>query len=319
MKAEQLLDNSISKIKKHPAKIQDILSRLPDQTEQIKIAHSLFTIPKKSIPEPIMQRKFMLAPIPDRHVTFIMKLSRWTTVGIAGFVLMVVGFTAYAASNSLPGQTLFKVKRAAEQVQLSLTTDPVKKANLQLSFTQRRLAEAQTVFSLPASDNDQKFAALNELAGQTKTAVDEVKSIATTQKINSPLVASLQDVAAKQKVLLNQVKKEDAVTKAPSDVLAQATENQVQVNEIIKIIAASSDESPAALATTSTSTVLTILPKETVAATSSGTSSTLTLKKLDPEKHVTGSSSIESSSESPADSNTAVGSFIIEDPRPQIK
>jgi hypothetical protein len=57
------------------------------------------------------------------------------------FLFGGVGMTAFAAQSALPGDVLYPVKTNIEQVQLTLSTNPSGRAQLQLEFAERRLLE----------------------------------------------------------------------------------------------------------------------------------------------------------------------------------
>ncbi|RME47229.1 MAG: hypothetical protein D6791_06405, partial [Chloroflexi bacterium] len=63
-------------------------------------------------------------------------------LGVAG------GATVVAAADSLPGDVLYPVKRAAEQVRLALATNPAARAELQMRYNRERQAEAQAVAAM---------------------------------------------------------------------------------------------------------------------------------------------------------------------------
>ncbi|HEX5430286.1 MAG TPA: DUF5667 domain-containing protein [Patescibacteria group bacterium] len=72
------------------------------------------------------------------------------TTAIVGSVLIVISLgigTAVAAMQSVPGQTIYPLKKIVENVQLKLTRDPAARANLQIKFANNRLDELSTVLA----------------------------------------------------------------------------------------------------------------------------------------------------------------------------
>jgi len=67
---------------------------------------------------------------------------------LLALLVSVGGLTTSAAASSLPGDLLYPVKRATEQVRLALTVDPAGKALLYSQFNHERQAEAQAVATL---------------------------------------------------------------------------------------------------------------------------------------------------------------------------
>jgi hypothetical protein len=69
-----------------------------------------------------------------------------TTIAASVLILFgLLGGGTIASANSLPGDPLYPLKRASEQVQLALTFVAETKAELRTSFEQRRLEEVQSV------------------------------------------------------------------------------------------------------------------------------------------------------------------------------
>jgi hypothetical protein len=64
-------------------------------------------------------------------------------------VLLVIGTNNLltASAHSLPGDTLYPLKRSVESTQLQLVSDPVKKLELEHTFSQRRVDETKSLIS----------------------------------------------------------------------------------------------------------------------------------------------------------------------------
>ncbi|NLE76043.1 MAG: hypothetical protein GX605_04745, partial [Chloroflexi bacterium] len=65
------------------------------------------------------------------------------TLTIVAVIFSLVGFTAQAAGQSLPGSPLFPVKLAVERTQVALTLDPEDAARLHTDLAQKRLDEIE--------------------------------------------------------------------------------------------------------------------------------------------------------------------------------
>ncbi len=98
---------------------------------------------------------------------------RWAVaLMVVSILLLVGGGTAVAASNSMPDSSLYPVKLAAEQVQLTLTPSNTGKARLCAVLTDRRVAEIICMASrgdarrieLVTQRLDERLAMLAELA-----------------------------------------------------------------------------------------------------------------------------------------------------------
>src|SRR5213592_4831331 len=110
--------------------------------------------PGPRLERPVMRRKFrkelrarlmseaaeVLAPRPQRQWLFATAWLRPALAAAVLAVLVVVGATS-AAASSLPGDPLYGVKRASEDVQVALTFDDVARMQLLSDLTDRRLAE----------------------------------------------------------------------------------------------------------------------------------------------------------------------------------
>lgn len=96
--------------------------------------------------------------------------------GIATFVLAIglVQTTAAAASDSMPGETLYPVKRTMEKIQLTLTIDDVQKAELQMEHARTRLTEAKKIIEAnPQQKTTVIKKTLEDLADTTAKAVQQ--------------------------------------------------------------------------------------------------------------------------------------------------
>lgn len=88
--------------------------------------------------------------IPTHKATGVLTMHAWS-FGLVRFttaavlVLAVLSGTAYASGSSLPGDTLYTVKRAVESARISLASTPESKAKLQVLFTEERIRELDTI------------------------------------------------------------------------------------------------------------------------------------------------------------------------------
>jgi hypothetical protein len=72
---------------------------------------------------------------------------RWAGLAAALVLTVALSSTGYAAAQSLPGDTLYPVKRDAEHVRMALTFDPGQRLAYQQRLGARRLAEAGQVLA----------------------------------------------------------------------------------------------------------------------------------------------------------------------------
>jgi len=162
----------------------------------------------------------VLAPRPSRF-SFPAML-RPALAAAAILVLVLAGATS-AAASSLPGDALYSLKRASEEVRLALTFDDVARTQLLSELTDRRLEElAEIAKRRPASvpTATQEYAdAVNSFAN----ALDELRSAESEDKRSAgqSLAAAAR---AKHKPVLDAVKEQ-----LPAD--AQADVQKVNDDE----------------------------------------------------------------------------------------
>ncbi len=91
---------------------------------------------------------------------------------VVGIFLGTYGIVA-ASSQSLPGETLYGVKRSVEQARLWLAPDPTQRAELETEFEDLRTGEVQAVFEQGWAVEVEFTGRINEMAGNRWT-VDQV-------------------------------------------------------------------------------------------------------------------------------------------------
>ncbi len=84
---------------------------------------------------------------------FSFKKTTMIPIAIALMVLLGAGGTVAASDNARPGDVLFPVDRAVEEMRLSLSTD-VDRARLQLQFAEERLSEFEEIVREETSADD---------------------------------------------------------------------------------------------------------------------------------------------------------------------
>ena len=126
------------------------------------------------------------------------------TVGLASVMLASVSGAA-AAAGSLPGDPAFGLKRAVEDLQVTLTFDEVQRVQLLAQLADRRVQELQQVTE--SQSQDRAPAAAEEVAqavARFRAAVDAVQQAAPADK--SDAVQGLVDAAReKHEAVLDRV------------------------------------------------------------------------------------------------------------------
>lgn len=124
----------------------------------------------------------------------------------AAAILLLVGVGATnAAASSLPGDPLYAVKRASEDVQVALTFDDVARMQLLSQLADRRLAElAEIAKSRPSSapTATQQYA---DAVERFANALDDVREASSEDKRDAAQ-ALAEAARAKHKAVLDEVK-----------------------------------------------------------------------------------------------------------------
>ncbi len=168
---ESILDESISALQAG-VPLEEILAEVPDYADELRpllYAATLLTDPnpapapaeKKAAlraeyirqiaelpaitPSPFRGKIRAIIKVIKRRTTREAVLKDIITVTITIILtLFVVALTLnYLAANTIPSDFLYGVKRISEDIQLSLTFNPERKAELEEEFNQRRLQEIE--------------------------------------------------------------------------------------------------------------------------------------------------------------------------------
>ena len=160
---ENIFDKALLELQNGASLEEALLKCQPEQTnlaEGLQLAEKLTKLPKKSVPSPAMQRKYVLAPAKAAWYHWL-HLSRWAMASTSLVLLLsAIAGTGYAAYNSMPGQALFAVKKTAENLQLQFATSPEKKIALQVEFSKKRLMEAEKILKNPDTSPETAKAAM---------------------------------------------------------------------------------------------------------------------------------------------------------------
>ena len=145
-----------------------------------------------------------------RGLSFTGRRWRWATLGVALLLLLLAGAGTVAAStDSLPDEPLYRVKLAAERVQMFFTTSDMGKAKLHLKFAERRIKEAA---AMAEKDKPEQVEAVNKrLSSHLEKVRPLVRALGEKEgrgKDITELRELLQQNAAKNKaILLNTLEK----------------------------------------------------------------------------------------------------------------
>jgi hypothetical protein len=143
----------------------------------------------------------ILAPRPSRWS--IQALLRPALGAAATLVLVLAGATS-AAASSLPGDALYPVKRASEDVRLALTFDAFARTQLLSELTDRRIEELAEIAkrrpSLAPTATEEYAEAVERFAD----ALDDLHAVSTEKRAAAQALA--EAARAKHKAMLDAVK-----------------------------------------------------------------------------------------------------------------
>ena len=188
---------------------------------------------ERRLPEPRIRdefrRELRARLMQEAAVTLVPKRrdTAWTAwlrpafaAGLAALVLIVGAGSA--AANSLPGDAVFPLKRAIEEVRVALTLDDVARVRVLAELADTRLGELEKV----ASRDDKSPTASDEYAtavARFRAAVDALQQAAPEDK--SELAQDVADAArAKHEFILEKLK--DRLSEKAKDAVDRATEEE---------------------------------------------------------------------------------------------
>lgn len=181
----------------------------------------------------------------ERFRLFGMKLTRRLMPSLSktvAFLLVIFlgsGMT-FAASASVPGETLWPVKRGFEKAQLAMAVSPTKEAERYIENINTRLEELDKIVAKTKNNPNNQVAndkALNKVIsylGQDTAAVDQTLKIVKAEK-EKPLATVL--LAQKVKEVANQTKEKVVVLEAQ----ALTNNNTVLEKALAEVKTASAD------------------------------------------------------------------------------
>lgn len=237
---EQYLDHAIARIR-NGENISLVVSDYPQNIQEelasmLALVSQVSTLPKKHVPTPTKRRFYLEHQQNRSFATQFFSSFRMLSAVLASIVILISG-TSFAAANSLPGETLFSLKKSFQQFRLTITSNPEKRADLQLEFAVQRLQDAKQALS--ENDSEKSKAAIAELQTQTKAALKEVKVAVAISSNNTGIIEKAETIAKSQNTLVAQSDTQGA--------LENEEQTKTALHEIKKIVAAANEESNAVI------------------------------------------------------------------------
>jgi hypothetical protein len=245
---EDILDLALTRLQKGES-LSFIANEYPEHREELMSLLSIgemgLNIPKLVPPTPIKRRRF------EEKVSWKSKLmetfvfSRVALVPIALLIALIGGRTVVnATESSLPGSTLYSLKRATEEARLTLTRNPDKLASIHMELMQKRVNEVRQAAS--SGDQNTEAKAIAELQSQTSKTFAEVAPVATANAISkqdSSLLDNLVAVNKQQKDVLADLSGTEG-NESAKEIASTALEDTKKNDQTLaKIIATVNDQS----------------------------------------------------------------------------
>jgi len=211
---ETILDNCITAVLEEGQTVKACLAQFPDQrdvlepllqiTVRLHAAHTLQPAPEfRQVAATRMQN--LIAAHPHRQPSGDPPTARWPDwrtpfitrrrpawAGLVGFLvvfcLLLGTLTVSAAADTIPGETLYPVKRLTEQTHIALTFNNLKKARLHLRLADQRLQE--TADLLAVNQDNLAEATLRDF-------VQELSATTMLLDASGPLTPADQQILAK--------------------------------------------------------------------------------------------------------------------------
>lgn len=185
---EDILDLSLAELKKG-VPLEEVLARYPGQAGELKplllLAARLEAAPK---PEPGANAVYLALieagkALPERKAPGAGFLPSWLfqprlvfTRAMASILIFALlsWSTIEVSAGALPGDLLYPVKLATEQITLALTLKPEGKAELRLTFSEQRMRELLARYH---KDGRIDAGLIKEMLDEAKRAVDRISAL----------------------------------------------------------------------------------------------------------------------------------------------
>jgi hypothetical protein len=172
----------------------------------------------------------------------------------------------YAVSTALPGDTLHQAKLAAEDIQLSLASDPAEQASLQIKFADTRAREIGTLLTLGRyEDLDQAFEGYRR---NLAIAADLIPHLDVTTEHKIALMQELEHKVSEHNQTFSAVLTEATTAGLPTFVVSEisatvASNLEISTKMVILLNALGAEPLPLLSATSSPTGTLSLTPMTT--------------------------------------------------------
>ncbi len=233
--------------------IDSIIKDYPEHAKELvsllSVSEIGFNVPKRISPRPYKRQLYA------EKVTALTRF--WATFGnyrtaaipIALLISLLGGRSIVSATeSSLPGDTLYTLKRATETARLTFTRNPEKLAVIHVELLQRRVDEVRK--AADSGDEEAETAAIAELQSQTTKTFAEAAPVATANALSrqdSTLLESLVAINKEQKDVLQNLTENETDTGTKDVANTALADNKKNDETLAKIIATVNDQTLADL------------------------------------------------------------------------
>ncbi len=208
------------------------------------VAQMGMNIQKLTPPTPYKAHKYASALNPKTRFFEYLSFFRVAAIPLSLVVALVGGRAIVSATEgSLPGDKLYSLKRATEEVRLTLTQDQDKVASIHVELMQKRLDEVKQAAS--DGNDETETLALAELKNQTEKTFAEAGPIATANAISKQdptLLNNLVAVNKEQKDVLSELSISSDSSSAKTIATFALEDSKKNDQALAKIIATVNDQ-----------------------------------------------------------------------------
>lgn len=237
---EDIFDQALVELRQGKT-IDEVVSSYPEFAtelqELLQTAALASSIPRNIVPTPMRRHKFA----EQLHRSWWLRSVSVLRLGIMPLTLVLLllgGRTLVIKTQaSLPNDNLYSLKRASEQLKLTLTRDTNEQAAFQVQLTQRRLEEVKQAAA--NQDPAQEAAALTALKDQTQKTFATVPQVAAATAIthkDSSLLDSLVAINKQQQEVLTSIQPQGQSKAIAATALNTAKENSKTMMALVATV-----------------------------------------------------------------------------------
>lgn len=210
-------------------------------------------------------------------MNFLGKVSPSFSKVVAVFLIIMMGSgVGVVAQASVPGETLWPVKRSMEEIELSLTFNPIKETEVHIKHVGKRVKEIDKILQSDSAQPNRKEKAIKQAVSHLETDVNSVdSSLKVVKEEKKPtevveLVKKVADASQEVKTSLEASQASNANNQVINDALKDAAQVNDQVKDSAVNLAVQVHQEVTAAATTSQ------LPENNSTSTASSTANSVT-------------------------------------------